>query len=118
MNMTNPMKNSNLSLSSPDSQRRFWRCIGNWRRSLVIGLVLGLTAFLQSAHANTVVLDDDFNDPNNNLGLNTNGIGDGFTSFATDAADVGETNSLAFLSASVAGFNRSSIASIDGIGIN
>ena len=79
---------------------------------------------LPSTRLGTVVLDNGFNDANNNIGLNTNGVGHGFTTYVNAASGQDgftyalETNSLAQLSSSVNGANRESIDSIDAFPVN
>jgi hypothetical protein len=81
---------------------------------LAAGLMLGLTAFFQSARANLVMLDDDFNDPNIRLAVNTNGIGGGFGFFALSGGFSRETNSFAQVGNTGNGAGRANIASQSG----
>ena len=82
------------------------------RQSLVVAsLTLGLAVLFQTARANLVILDDNFNDPNNNLAVNTNGIGGGFGSFTASTGFVRETNGLAQVGNTVNGAGRANIAS-------
>ena len=108
-----------LDLITPGS-RQCGRKHPWWQRISTAGLTAGLALFIQSVHASTVVLDDDFNDPGNNLGLNTLGIGGGFTAFSsnTDPNTYAlETNGVVQLSGDVNGGSRASIASINPIGL-
>lgn len=83
-----------------------------------IGLALGLLAPAQPVRADIVLLDDDFNDPNNNIGINTNGIGNGFTIFTAANGGVIETNSFAQTLMRVNGADRAVFCSMDALSIN
>ena len=48
---------------------------------MVCGVLIFTAPLRQPVRAAVVILNDAFNDPGNNLGINTNGIGDGFTVF-------------------------------------
>src|SRR5215469_8858519 len=80
-------------------------------------LTLAFAAFLQPARAAIVILDDDFNDPGNNIGINSSGVGGGFNSF-TSGGIVREINSLLQLDGQGYGYDRASVASQTGISIN
>ena len=80
-------------------------------------ITLGIAALAPSARAQLVVLDDQFNDPNNNIGLNTNGIGHGFTTFSASGGIAIETNGTVRLDSPVNGAARESYSSIDSVGI-
>jgi hypothetical protein len=85
--------------------------IGYWGRLLATGLTLGLAAFVQTARADVVILDDHFNDPGNRLTVNTNGIGGGFGSFTQSTGYTRETNSLGVIGNTGNGAGRANIAS-------
>ena len=87
------------------------RKFGNWQRLLAASLTLGLTALVQTARADLVILDDDFNDPNNRLTVNTNGIGGGFGSFTASTGFTRETNGLGVIGNTGNGAGRANIAS-------
>jgi hypothetical protein len=105
------MKSSTIVISprNPDSRPR--RQFGHWRRLLATGLTLGLTALVQTARADVVILDDDFNDPNNRLTVNTNGIGGGFGVFTASTGFTRETNGLGVIGNTGNGAGRANIAS-------
>jgi hypothetical protein len=84
---------------------------------LAAGLMLGLTAFFQSARADLVMLDDDFNDPNIRLAVNTNGIGGAFSFFTASTGFARETNSYAQVGNTGNGAGRANIASQNGFPI-
>jgi hypothetical protein len=105
MNKPDPIVHPQNSFGSPRSQ------IGYWRRLLAAGLTLGLTAFVQITRADVVILDDHFNDPNNRLTVNTNGIGGGFGVFTSNTGFTRETNSLAQIGNTGNGAGRANIAS-------
>ncbi len=92
-----------------------------WRRLgylFVVGLTSGLAALVQPLRADTIILDDHFNDPNNNIGINTNGIGSGFTVFTAASGGVLESNSFAQTLMRVNGADRAVFCSIDALPIN
>ncbi len=81
-------------------------------------LMLGVAALSQSVRADLVVLDDDFNDPNNNLAINTNGIGSGFTLFTAVNGGVIESNSFVQTLMRVNGADRAVFCSINSLPVN
>lgn len=106
------MKNPPNVLSPRTPNTRPRRNFGHWQRLLAASLTLGLAAFLQTARASIVILDDDFNDPNNNLAINTNGIGGGFGTFTASTGYTRETNSLGVIGNTGNGAGRANIASV------
>jgi hypothetical protein len=90
-----------------------------------LATMLGVIAQTHVASADTVVLDDNFNDylvGTNLITTNIGGIGKGFTVFTSAAQSAtvfaNESNGFARLSVSANGAVRASIGSRDSIGIN
>src|ERR1051325_12175471 len=111
------IRTSNLACSIVLLQNLYSR---SWRRLgylSIVGLTFGL-ALAQSSRADTIILDDHFNDPNNNIGINTNGIGSGFTIFTAVQGGVVESNSFAQTIMRVNGADRAVFNSIDALPIN
>ena len=91
---------------------------GWWQRFSAAGLSLGLTLLLQPAHADSVVLDDDFNDPSFSLATNSTGVGGGFTVYTAGGGTAIETNDFLELSSQPNGGAQAVVASAQAIGIN
>jgi hypothetical protein len=89
---------------------------------MVCGVIIFIASILQPVRAAVVILNDAFNDPNNNLGINTNGIGNGFTAFLAGNSGPGgclrETNGQAQFSSAVNGACRADIVSKDSTPLN
>src|ERR1051325_7731267 len=108
--MNNSKSQPLCAISVPSLFCRSWRRLGCL---FTVGLIFGMTALVQSVRADVLILDDHFNDPNNNLGLNTNGVGSGFTIFTAVQGGVIETNSFAQTLMRVNGADRAVFCSID-----
>ncbi len=93
-------------------------CGSLWRRLgclFAAGLTFALFALVLPVRADVVILDNHFNDPNNNIGLNTNGIGSGFTIFTAAQGGVIESNSFIHTLMRVNGADRAVFCSINSI---
>ena len=95
---------------NPQSHPR--RRTGRWQSLFAASLTLGLALLLQPARAQIIYESDSFNDPNDVLTLNTNGIGDGFNPYASGGT-VEEANDRALLITTGNGAQREVINSID-----
>jgi hypothetical protein len=89
---------------------------------MVCGVVIFTASLQQPVRAAAVILNDAFNDPGNNLGINTNGIGDGFTLFLAGNSGPGgylrEAQGQAQFSSAVNGACRENIVSKDSTRLN
>ena len=89
---------------------------------VIFGAIILAAMMPHPLRADAVILNDAFNDPHNNLGLNTNGIGDGFTAFIAGNMGPGgylrETNGQAQFSSAVNGSCRANIVSKDSVSLN
>ena len=89
---------------------------------MVCGVIIFTASLQQTVRAAVVILNDAFNDPSNDLGINTKGIGHGFTSFIAGNTGPGaylrETNGQAQFSSAVNGAGRENIVSIDSTPLN
>ena len=92
------------------------------RKFLICGVIILTATLPQPLRADVVILNDAFNDPNNNISLNTNGIGDGFTAFiAGNSAPGGylrEANGQVQFSSAINGACRENIISKESIPLN
>ena len=92
------------------------------RTFLICGVIILTATLPHPLRADVVILNDAFNDPNNNISLNTNGIGDGFNAFIAGYSSPGgylrETNGQVQFSSAISGACRANIVSKDSIPLN